>query len=478
MAELKKGLGFLQLLALGVAGLIGSSWIYTNSKFFDKYGAGGMIFGMLLGGLLASCVALAYSELTTLFPRAGGEVVYSYVGLGRRASFTTGWLLIGAYLSSTAFYVTAFGYLLEKIWPNLGSVSLYSVNRESVDMTVLIIGVVLTLIIAAMNWFGVSLSGQIQTVLFVAMVVIGLALVVTALVTGSPSNFIPPYRADANALGDTLRFVVPGMTYMAGFGLVAALAEDADIPARKIGRITVLTVLTATLFYCLVLASSAWILPWQDVAKMHLGTIDAYTTAGFPILGWGAWIIAICGLLTSFLGLFMAISRIVVAMARARLLPEGLAAVDEKSGAPRRAILLTTVMTLLLGALGPGAMLWFLDTGGIYLGLVWIIVVITLSALPKKYPHLRSKYHAGWLPWAGAVGALVTVVMAIWPGTNTSLVWPGEYLVLLVWAVIGFILWRLAKPMGEDEALGSLLGSYADDLKENLGEVEQTPARS
>ncbi|ETI86385.1 MAG: Amino acid transporter, partial [Propionibacterium sp. DORA_15] len=164
-----------------------------------------MIFGMLLGGLLASCVALAYSELTTLFPRAGGEVVYSYVGLGRRASFTTGWLLIGAYLSSTAFYVTAFGYLLEKIWPNLGSVSLYSVNRESVDMTVLIIGVVLTLIIAAMNWFGVSLSGQIQTVLFVA-------LVVTALVTGSPSNFIPPYRADANALGDTLRFVVPGMT--------------------------------------------------------------------------------------------------------------------------------------------------------------------------------------------------------------------------------------------------------------------------
>ena len=32
--------------------------------------------------------------------------------------------------------------------------------------------------------------------------------------------------------------------------------------------------------------------------------------------------------------------------------------------------------------------------------------------------------------------------------------------------------------MGEDEALGSLLGSYADGLKENLGEVEQTPARS
>ena len=46
---------------------------------------------MALGGLLAAFVALAYSDLATLFPRAGGEVVYSYTGLGRAAGFSTGW---------------------------------------------------------------------------------------------------------------------------------------------------------------------------------------------------------------------------------------------------------------------------------------------------------------------------------------------------------------------------------------------------
>ena len=112
MPELKRSLGVLQLLAFGVAGVVGSSWIYTNSTLFDSYGAGGVVFGLAIGVLLATCVALAYSELTTAFPRAGGEVVYSYTSMGRGAAFFTGWMLLGAYVSSLAFYVTAFGYLL------------------------------------------------------------------------------------------------------------------------------------------------------------------------------------------------------------------------------------------------------------------------------------------------------------------------------------------------------------------------------
>ncbi len=50
---LRKTLGVFPLVALGVSGVIGSSWIYTNGTFFDTYGAGGMIFGLALGSLLA-----------------------------------------------------------------------------------------------------------------------------------------------------------------------------------------------------------------------------------------------------------------------------------------------------------------------------------------------------------------------------------------------------------------------------------------
>ena len=112
MAELKKTLGFPSLIALGVAGVVGSSWIYTSSTFFADLGAGGMIVGLLIGAVFASFVALAYGELTSAIPRAGGEVVWGYTALGRSAGFATGWFHIGAYIASLSFYITALGTLL------------------------------------------------------------------------------------------------------------------------------------------------------------------------------------------------------------------------------------------------------------------------------------------------------------------------------------------------------------------------------
>lgn len=477
MSEIKKSLGFFQLLALGVAGVVGSSWIYTNSVFFDEYGAGGMIFGIALGGVLAAMVALAYSELATLFPRAGGEVVYSYTVLGRRAGFLTGWMLIGAYISSTAFYVTAFGTLMGQVTAVMEQAPLYSLNGTPVTAPVLLVGIALTLLIFAMNWFGVRIGAQIQTLLFAVMVVIGLALVVVGFGAGTPQNFWPPFGENHEPVASTLRMVVPGMTYVVGFGLVAVLAEDADMSPRKIGRTVVLTVVVAVTFYCLVLLATAWVLPWQETAGMELGSIDAFRVAGFPILGWGAFAIAILGLLTSFLGLFIATSRIIVSLARVRLLPASLADIDEGSGAPRKALLFVLVVTVLLGLLGPGAMTWFLDTGGIYLGIVWVMVVAVKYLLPRRYPHLRRDYVApGWAPILGALGAILVIVLALFPGTNMSLIWPGEYIVLAVWFLLGGILFAVSGRMGTDEALTELLGPYKGTLDENLGATDGAAA--
>lgn len=462
LSELKKSLGFLPLIALGVAGVVGTSWIYTNGKFFSNYGAGGMIFGLLAGTLLAGCVALAYSELATLFPRAGGEVVYSYVALNRPLAFMTGWLLIGAYVSSLAFYVTAFGFLLADIFPSVESIPLYEINDTTVYLPVLLIGIILAAAVFALNWFGVSLGAQLQLVLFAAMLVLGIALVAVGFLHGSPSNFWPAYAPDQNAAASTLRFIVPAMTYLAGFGLVAVMAEDANMESRKIGRAVVLTVFGAGLFYSMVLLSSAWVLPWQDVAAMDKGTIDAFRTAGFPLLGWAAYAIAVLGLLTSFIGLFVATSRIIMALGRARLLPEPLARINPKHGTPSNALIFTVAASLGLGWLGPGAVGWFLDTGGIYLGLVWILVVASMYRLPRRYPELERAYttRLRWAPMIGAVGALAVIIFALIPNTGLSLVWPAEHIILAVWLCAGLLLYRFVKPLDRDEALRELLGEH------------------
>ena len=64
--DLGKSLSLPMLVALGTAGVLGTSWIYTASEFFADYGAGGEIFGLGVASLLAVCAALAYAELSPL----------------------------------------------------------------------------------------------------------------------------------------------------------------------------------------------------------------------------------------------------------------------------------------------------------------------------------------------------------------------------------------------------------------------------
>lgn len=470
--QLNKELGTFTLIALGVSGVVGSSWIYTNGAFFDDYGAGGMIFGLAVGTLLAACVALSYAQLTGLFPRAGGEVVFSFTILGRTWGFVTGWLLIGAYVSSLAFYFTSFGVLLEFYIPAMTEIPVYSLAGSTVTLPVLLSGLLLTLLFFFLNVRGASLGGQLQVILFIALIGIGLTLAVVGFSAGSWDNFWPPFREDQNPAMSIMRFVVPGMTYMAGFGLIATLAEDANLPAKKIGRLVVATVLIAGSFYCLVLASSAFIMPWEEVAGMEQGTITAFTEAGFPVLGALAFSIAILGLLTSFLGLFMATSRIVVALARVNLLPARFAEIDPKYGTPKNALILVTIITIALGLLGRGAMTSFLDTGGIYLGLVWVLVVACQLRLKTKYPELyaKSKLKAGFIPVIGAAGAALTIILALWPGTSMSLVWPLEYLVLIAWVAIGAVFYFVSKPINREVALEQLLGEHKETLPKQLKE--------
>ena len=445
---LRRSLGLPSLIALGVAGVVGSSWIYTSSTFFGDYGAGGMILGLLLGAALAGCVALAYGELTSAVPRAGGEVVWATTALGRRAGFATGWFHIGAYVSSLAFYVTAFGTLLGKVVPAVGEHPLYAVNGVAVTAPVLVIGITLALAVFGLNWFGVSVGAVVQVALFAVMIIIGVVLFGTALLTGEPGNIWPMWSPGQDPATSTARMVVPGITYVVGFSLVAVLAEESTLPPRRVGRTVIAVVVISAAFYTMVLVATALIVPWTDVADMELGTIDAFAAAGYPLLSAGAFVIAAFGLVTSFIGLFVACSRVVLAMARARLLPPALAVIHEPTGVPRRALVMVLVATVVPGMLGPGAIVWFLDAGGVFLGVVWLLVVAAKYRLPRVRPDVDRPYRArpAWLPTVGAAGAVAVILAALVPvpGVDMTLQWPAEYLVLAGWVVLGIAVYAMS----------------------------------
>ena len=123
-------------------------------------------------------------------------MVFSYTILGRKWGFWAGWLLIGAYISSLAFYFTAFGNLLNRFFPFMSTMPLYSIAGKPVSLPVLAFGLGLTVLFYLLNYFGVSLGAQIQSILFIVLLLIGAAIALVGFTQGSVENFWPPFRED------------------------------------------------------------------------------------------------------------------------------------------------------------------------------------------------------------------------------------------------------------------------------------------
>lgn len=472
MANLKKGIGPVALVALGAAGVIGSSWLYLGSTFFGAFGAGGTLIGFAIGTGFAAVVALAYAELASKFPRAGGEMVYAYVGGGRLLGFVTGWMLIGAYGGMVAFYVTASGRLLTSVFPQLETIPVYSIGGATMYLPILVIGVALTLVMLAINWYGINVGAITQVIMFGIMIVLAVGVVAVGFGAGSIDNalplFDPAIQMVKSPVGATIAFLLPAFAFLTGFGVVVALAEEAKVKPKRLGTIVIISVVTAGVFYIVVLTATAWIYPWEKTAELTNGTIEAFKITGHPLVSNLAFVIGVLGLLTTFLAVFAASSRMMLAMARVELLPRFLADVDEKSGVPRKALLLTTAIGLGLGWLGPAALVWFLDVGGVYIGVVWAFTVYAFYSVRRRYKNLESPYRVklGWVPAFGAIAALMVVAGGLIPGLPVSLIWPYEYIIVAAWITLGLILYFLApRSLSKEQAEQALLGDHYDNLR-------------
>src|SRR6516162_7568680 len=117
------------LMATAVVGTVIGSGIFKKPQAIAEAFAtgGGPYFGLaalvwVAGGVLVLLGALAYAEVATLLPRAGGNYVFLREGYGRLAGFLWGWVEVCIIRSaSRAALATIFSDSLSDILRNAGS---------------------------------------------------------------------------------------------------------------------------------------------------------------------------------------------------------------------------------------------------------------------------------------------------------------------------------------------------------------------
>ena len=450
--QLKRVIGRLGFFSLAFGSMIGVGWVTALGGWFDKAGPVGSIIAFLIGGAMMLVIGLCYAEVTPMLPVAGGEVAYAYKASGTRMAFAVGWCLVLGYLSVSAFEAVSIGIVLSHLVPSLTFGPLYEVNGVAVYFSHLMLALLFTVFVTAINYVGVHIATRVQIVLTILLVICAFAFVVAGIGRGSLQNFQPGFVGDTDVA--SLRGIIAVMVtvpfWFVGFDTIPQAAEERQgrLPARRLSQCILLSIVGSAVFYIAVIVSAAMVAPWSSIVEAPLPTASAFETA-FESRWWGNFVLAVglIGLLTSWNGFFLAGTRVLFALGRARIIPPVFGRTHTKFGTPTTAVLFSGVVTFLSASLGKGALTAFVDAGSLGIVLAFVGVAVSLVKLRRSFPQLHRPYRVpgGWtLPMAAITGSLLLVLVMVVPGSPGALT-PLEWWIVAGFLVLGVVFWFAAR---------------------------------
>ncbi|HLS09742.1 APC family permease, partial [Lentibacillus sp.] len=443
--KLLKILGNKDVIALAFGAMIGWGWVVTTGLWITEAGSLGAILAFLIGGLLVVLIGLTYAELASALPLAGGELVYSFKAMGRTASFIATWAVILGYVSVIAFEAVALPTVFEYLIPNYSQGYLYTLAGWDVTVTWAGIGIIGSIIIAWVNYRGIKLTSSITVILTGLILAAGVLLITGGTASGSVETMEPFFAAGSAGIMSVI-IMTPFM--FVGFDVIPQAAEEINIPQKRIGQLLIVSVLLAVLWYVAVIFGVSRMLSPAELNESNLVTADAMAKAfgnsrligNFLVLG------GIGGILTSWLGFYVGGSRAIYALARAGMLPKSLGELHPKYNTPHKAIILIAVLSTVAPLLGRPALEWFVNAGGLGLVVAWMMVAISFIILRNKDSEMKRPFRLSGGTSIGWIAVIMSIGVGIlyMPGMPSALVWPYEWAIIGLWAILGFVLYKVS----------------------------------
>ena len=433
------------VLAISFGAMVGWSWVVLSGQWVLSAGTLGAILAFTLGGIAVIVIGLTYAELASAMPQAGGEHVYSHRALGGGGAFVCTWAIILGYVSVAAFEAVALPTVVSYIVPNLDRGYLWTVAGWDVTLSWALIGVVGAIFMTWLNILGIKPAAFFQTVATVAIVLVGFFFISGSFVVGEVANFEPLFEDGAKGVLAVL-VMVPFM--FVGFDVIPQSAEEIDLPFAQIGKVLVVSVCLAALWYIFVILGVSLALDNEQMAAADLVTADA---ASAVYQGrWAGTLLVVgglAGILTSWNAFIVGGSRAIYAMAKSGMLPGALARLHPKYNTPRNAILLIGVLSCIAPLFGRPALVWLVDAGGLAIVVAYALVALSFLVLRKREPEMARPYKIAQGKSIGFLALILSLglIMLYLPGSPAALIWPYEWAIILGWCCLGVVLLGISK---------------------------------
>ncbi|MCQ2017129.1 APC family permease [Clostridium butyricum] len=457
------------IFAIAFGAMIGWGWVVMAGDWIKGAGTLGSIMAFIIGGIMVLFVGLTYAELTAAMPQCGGEHVFSLRALGKNGSFVCTWAIILGYVGVVAFEACAFPTVIQYICPGFLKGYMYTIAGFDIYASWVAVGVVASIIITIINYFGAKSAAKLQTILTISIAAIGVALVAASGFSGNIENTKPLFT---DGVGGILTVAVMTPFMFVGFDVIPQAAEEINVPFKKIGKIMILSIVMAVIWYIMIIIAVSMVMTKSQLDTSTLVTADAMKNAffGSEMAAKVVIIGGMAGIVTSWNSFFMGGSRAIYSLAESKMLPGFLAKLHPKYKTPTNAILLIGVISVVAPFFGRAMMIWLTDAGSFGVVVAYVLVSMSFLVLRFREPDMIRPYKVKCGKIIGGIAVLLSGFMMLlyFPGMPSGLV-KEELIMVGAWTVLGIIFYSIAKLKYSDFGVHEIINIEGHEEEESRG---------
>jgi basic amino acid/polyamine antiporter, APA family len=458
--ELRRCLGPVQLIMLGIGAIVGAGIFVITGTAAAEHAGPAVVLSFILAGTGCLFAGLCYAEFASMIPVAGSAYTYAYATLGGLVAWFIGWNLVLEYLMAAATVSVGWSGYFTNLLAQFGvhipaqfaNAPFTFTDTHDVVLTGAIVNVpavALVLLLTTLLVVGMRESARFNAVMVVIKVAVVLMVIVFGLQYVNPDNltpFVPPAQGDEwGKFGYSGVLAAAGLIFFAyiGFDAVSVAAQEAKNPQRDMPIGILGSLFICTILYILMAFVMTGIAHYSTLNTAHP---VSSAVQSIPDLRWLAtWVNvgATVGLGTVVFVSLYGQSRIFYSMSRDGFLPKLFSQVHGKYRTPYRGTIVTGLVACVFAALFPLSILGELVSIGTLAA--FSVVCLGVMVLRVRNPKAKRPFRTPYVWITAPLGILACGAMMYALPNDT-------WMRLAIWTGIGFTIyflygiWHAKKP--------------------------------